>query len=172
MHSFMRHPFIIVLIACLVVCISCNDNKAYDHYEHTPIAGWDKVDELSFNVPALKDSGRYATNIGLRITNAFPYQSLTLIVEQTIVSTQHNASGNHKTSLIHKTYADTLTCTLFDNKGTIKGRGINIYQYLYRVSERNLHEGDSLHITVRHNMRREIMPGIADVGISISRNGK
>lgn len=171
---------------CLALLSSCTGNKVYDHYEHTPIAGWDKVDTLSYDVPALADSGRYATNLGLRINNAFPFQSLTLIVEQTVIPTSiqnqkiHNSPSGRinpfaKQPKVKKitgtphTYIDTLTCTLFDNKGTIKGQGISYYQYHFRVSEMDLHTGDSIHITVRHDMKREIMPGIADVGISIGR---
>lgn len=185
----MRHCFIIILAVVLAVLSSCTGNMVYDHYEHTPIAGWDKVDTLSFDVTALRDSGRYATNLGLRINDAFPFQSLTLIVEQKVIPTSiQNAksaiSGSKsgrinpfaKTSskvkkIIGKPhiYTDTLTCTLFDRKGAVKGQGISYYQYHFRVSELDLHQGDSIHITVRHDMKREIMPGIADVGISVGR---
>lgn len=158
----MRKSLILIFIASLVACASCTGNLAYDHYEHTPIAGWDKVDTLSFAIPAMKEPGRYATTLGLRITNGFPYQRLTLIVEQTVFHKSQTSK------LKAQSFTDTISCTLFDRNGTTRGRGIGYYQYQFRVSERNLNAGDSLHITVRHNMRREIMPGIADVGISIS----
>ena len=51
----------------------------------------------------------------------------------------------------------------------MKGQGVGSYQYHFRVSEMNLKAKDSLHICVRHDMKREIMPGISDVGIEISR---
>lgn len=181
----MRHCFII-LAACLAALSSCTGNKVYDHYEHTPIAGWDKVDELTYNIPALKDSGRYATNLGLRINSTFPFQSLTLIVEQAVYPTsiqnsklkiQDNNGGRinpfakvpKAKRIVGKPqiYVDTLNCLLFDTKGTVKGQGISYYQYHFRVSELDLHEGDSIHVTIRHDMKREIMPGIADVGISL-----
>lgn len=185
----MRHCFVIIVAISLITFASCTGNKVYDHYEHTPIAGWDKVDTLSFNVPALQDSGRYATNLGLRINDAFPFQSFTLIVEQTVIPTSIQsakpksqrlkdgrinpfAKDSHNVKKIigkPHTYIDTLTCTLFDRKGTVKGQGISYYQYHFCISELDFHQGDSIHITVRHDMKREIMPGIADVGISISR---
>lgn len=184
----MRHCLVIVMAACLVAFASCTGNKVYDHYEHTPIAGWDKVDTLTFDVPALQDSWRYATNLGLRINDAFPFQSLTLIVEQSVYPTsfqnsksKSQASPSGRINPFAKTpkkvrkvgaptvYIDTLNCTLFDRKGAVKGQGISYYQYHFRVSELDLHEGDSIHITVRHDMKREIMPGIADVGISIGK---
>lgn len=99
---------------------------------------------------------KYATMLGLRVSEAYPFQSLTLIVEQTVFPEK-------------RTTRDTLNCQIYDPKGTIKGQGINYFQYHYLVSERNLKEGDSLHITVRHDMRREIIPGVADIGIKLSR---
>lgn len=155
----MRRSLIIALITGLAALVSCTGSKAYDHYEHTPIAGWDKVDTLSYCVPALQGSGRYATTLGLRITDTFPFQSLTLIVEQTVFHKPQTSNLKPQSS------TDTLSCTLFDRKGTAKGQGIGFYQYHFHVSEMFLHQGDSLHITVRHNMKREIMPGISDVGI-------
>lgn len=139
----------------LAVCASCTGNVAYDHYEHTPLQGWDKVDTLTFDVAPLKATGVYATTLGLRVNGSFPYQALTLIVEQTVIP-----SG--------KTVCDTVNCSIFDEQGTVKGQGVSYYQYNYRVSQRHLSLGDSLHITVRHDMRREIMPGIADIGIKLS----
>lgn len=160
----MRYLFIIMFSYVLLAFASCTGNKVYDHYEHTSLSGWDKVDALFFYVPALKDSGRYATNLGLRVNDGYPFQSLTLIIEQTVY---HKAlNSNIKTQV----FTDTLNCSLFDRKGTVKGQGITYYQYHFRISEMDLHQGDSLRISVRHNMKREIMPGIADVGINLTYN--
>ena len=65
------------------------------------------------------------------------------------------------------TRCDTVTCELTDDKGKVKGNGISNYQYVFHVSDRHYHKGDSLHISVRHDMKREILPGITDVGISL-----
>lgn len=140
----------------VALCAACTGGKVYDSYNHTPIAGWEKTDTLAFNVSRLAEGGLYATDLGLRINNAFPFLSLTLIVEQTVFpSMQHRA--------------DTLNCRLMDAKGNARGQGVSYYQYHFRVSERALQPGDSLHITVRHDMKREIMPGISDVGIALTR---
>lgn len=147
----------------LVACASCTGNMVYDHYRHTPITGWDKEEELTYDVPPIKTAGRYATNVGLRINGDYPFQSLTLVVEQTVY---HKAKGS---KLAPQHYADTVNCTLFDKTGATRGQGVSYYQYHFRVSEMQLNEQDSLHIVVKHNMKREIMPGIADVGISVSR---
>lgn len=111
---------------------------------------------MSYDVPRVKTASKYSTMLGLRVSDVYPFQSLTLIVEQTVYPKK-------------TTRRDTLNCQIYDSRGTIRGKGISYFQYHYQVSQMNLQEGDSLHVTVRHDMRREIIPGIADVGIEISR---
>ncbi|MBM6991845.1 MAG: gliding motility lipoprotein GldH [Prevotella sp.] len=146
----------LILLTTLSLCVACTEGKVYHHYNHTPVAGWEKVDTLAFDVPPLNDSGLYSTDLGLRITNDFPFMGLTLIVEQTVYP-----------SHVRKT--DTLNCKLIDKDGTVKGQGISYYQYRFQVSQMQLHLHDSLHITVRHNMKREILPGISDIGIAVNK---
>ena len=30
-----------------------------------------------------------------------------------------------------------------------------------------MNQGDSIHITVRHDMKREILPGVSDIGVKV-----
>ncbi len=136
--------------------LSCTGRKVYDTYNHTFVSGWDRGEVLSYGVPKVKASAKYSTMLGLRVTDAYPFQSLTLIVEQTVYPKKI-------------TRRDTVNCQIYDSQGAIKGKGINYFQYHYQISQTDLQEGDSLHVTVRHDMRREIIPGIADVGIEIER---
>lgn len=155
----MRHFLLTALLLTALLITGCTGNVVYDHYDQTPLSGWDKADILSYEVPALADSGWFATNLGLRINNSYPFLSMTLIVSQTVYPSQ-------------KTKTDTVACNLRDTKGNIKGQGIIFYQYHVPVTLMRLQKGDSLHVTVHHDMRREILPGISDVGISIKRMGK
>lgn len=146
----------IILLSTISLCAACTEGKIYHHYDHTPIAGWEKVDTLTYNVPALADSGLYATDLGLRINNSYPFMSLTLIVEQTVYPS-------------HKQRIDTINCRLIGRDGSPKGQGVSYYQYHYHVSQLPLQQHDSLHIAVRHDMKREILPGISDVGIAVNK---
>ena len=47
---------------------------------------------------------------------------------------------------------------------------MSYYQYQVPVNDITLQQGDSLHICVRHDMKREILPGISDVGIKMTRH--
>ena len=135
---------------------SCNTRRVYDRYANTPVAGWEKNDTLSFDIPPVKTAGPYTTRLGLRTSESYPFTSLTLIVEQHIYP-----SGTVK--------ADTVRCQITDRRGNASGHGISFYQYRFDVGETMLQEGDSLHVTIRHDMKREILPGISDVGISLEK---
>lgn len=141
---------------------SCKDSLVYDSYSHTPIAGWEKNDTLSFDIPPLAMAGYYQEQLGLRITGAYPFMGLTLIVEQTIYPNEHD-----KYDKIEK--VDTIQCALIDNNGVTKGQGISSYQYNFPVNVYRMNANDSLHVTIRHDMKREILPGISDIGFKISR---
>ncbi len=161
----MRRPFYtlftigIALVASLLS--SCQDRLVYDRYTHTPIAGWEKNDTLSFEIPPLAASGLYQEHLGLRITGAYPFMGLTLIVEQTIYPDKEKKW--EKTEKV-----DTIQCDLIDKNGITKGQGISYYQYDFPINVYHLSEKDSIHVTVRHDMKREILPGISDIGLKLS----
>lgn len=75
--------FIFLMVAVFVLA-SCFQRTVYDEYAHTPIAGWEKNDTLSFDIPPILTTGYYQESLGLRITGAYPFTGLTLIVDQTI----------------------------------------------------------------------------------------
>ena len=153
--------FVFILMATMVMN-SCYRSTVYDDYAHTPIAGWEKNDTLSFEIPPLVASGYYQESLGLRTTGAFPFTGLTLIVNQTIFPADKNAECIEK--------IDTILCQLINNKGENKGQGISYYQYNFPINVYKMNEGDSIHIAIRHDMKREILPGISDIGVKITQN--
>lgn len=150
---------IIGLCPTVAFLSSCKDNLVYDQYIHTPIAGWEKNDTLSFDIPPLSATGTYQEQLGLRITGAYPFMGLTLIVEQSIYP---NKSKKNKIEKV-----DTIQCDLIDHNGITRGQGISYYQYNFPINIYQFQENDSIHITIRHDMKREILPGISDIGIKV-----
>lgn len=148
--------FMLAALAGMVsVMQACSGDVVYDTYNHTQLAGWDKADTLFFDVPPLRSAGIYRQNVGLRINESFPFTGITLVVDYTVEPE-------------HRVCSDTLRCRLTDDKGNTLGRGVSYYQYDFTVSELRLNEGDSLHVGIRHIMRREMLPGVADVGLRLS----
>ncbi len=162
----MRKPFYTLLILGIALVASllssCKDSLVYDQYTHTPIAGWEKNDTLSFEIPPLATAGYYQEQLGLRINGAYPFMGLTLIVEQTIYPDK-----NKKQEKLEK--ADTIQCDLIDKNGVTKGQGISSYQYNFPINVYRFCENDSIHVTIRHDMKREILPGISDIGLKLTR---
>lgn len=151
--------YIIAAVCTTVSLTACDRRTVYNHYEHTPVAGWERNDTLTFNTEAVKLGGRYMEEIGLRINGNYPFMGLNLIVEQTVLP-----AGDRR--------SDTLNCNLIDEQGTAKGRGVSHYQYMFHLTTLRLNRGDRLHIAIRHDMKREILPGITDIGVRLSRNDR
>ncbi len=153
----MRKTFstLIMGIIAATALQSCNESKVYDKYDHTPLSGWEKNDTLRFDIPRLTADGMYESTLGLRITDNYPFMGLTLIVEQRLMPAD-------------TIFTDTVKCELTDRNGKTRGMGVSYYQFRFPVTKMQLSKGDSLHIRVRHDMKREMLPGISDVGISLS----
>lgn len=138
------------------IVASCTTNTVYDSYSHTPLSGWEKNDTLTFNIRPFAESGNYNETVGIRMTTAFPFTSISLIVEQNIMP-----NG--------KVITDTIKCPITDARGNFLGNGISSYQYEFPLRDINLHKGDSIHVSIRHNMKREILPGVSDIGLKIDK---
>lgn len=142
---------------CLILLLAgCKRQTVYNRYLPTALSGWERNDSLVFNIPPVPASGNYVEKMGLRVSRDYPFLSLSLIVEQT----------NTRTRQLRR---DTVECSLFDKRGYSQGSGISLYQYMFPLAEQSLQQDDSLHIVVRHDMKREMLPGISGVGIQIER---
>ena len=90
----------------------------------------------------------------LRISGEYPFQRLNLVIEQTT----YPAGISRR---------DTLNCDLIDPQGNIQGQGLSLYQYRFHMTDISLNEGDSLCVNIRHNMKRELLSGVTDVGLRL-----
>lgn len=143
------------MLLMLTMLSSCQKNKVFYHFENTEYGAWDKNNKIEFDIPTLERSGNYAMLVGLRITNAYPFQNLHMIV-----NTKHMPSG--------KTTTENIICKVTDRNGKILGKGVSLYQYRIPVRKEFFMDGDSVHVSVTHNMKRETLPGIMDVGLELS----
>lgn len=139
--------------AALLLLVTACGHTTYHTYRHPPLEGWSKNDTLVYDVPRAAGSGPYALQVELRTDRRFPFTSLTLIVERTLVSHSHTA--------LHR---DTLLIPVAEREH----RGVSRLQHGIAAGSLYLRAGDSLHIAVHHDMKRDILPGITDVGIQIS----
>ena len=143
-----------IIVTVALTLVGCNRKTVYCHYQSVGVDGWERSQTFYFCLSPIDQTATYARELGLRTNSAYPFTSLSLIVEQLVLP-----SGSH--------HVDTLQCQLTDDAGTILGKGTYHYQYLFALPSVPLHEGDSLTISVRHNMKREVLPGITDVGLFV-----
>ncbi len=134
---------------------SCNRKNVYVGYQHVSTSGWDKNDTLCYDVAPVK-AGSYREEVGVRIDRSYPFMTLSLVVKQTVLPSGY----------VHH---DTLNCKLVDENGKFLGQGVSYYQQTFHLNTIRLHEGDSLHINIKHNMKREVMQGVTDIGFRIDR---
>ena len=154
----MRKLFIYTLYCVCIVMgfISCDTNIPYYQYAHTPIDGWEKNDTLRYEVQPLKKGGEHQITVALRLNGAYPFRKLYLIMQQDIFP-----------RLQSKT--DTICFDVTSKEGRFTGNGILYYQYTVPVCREHYMDKDSIHITIRHAMKRDILPGISDIGVKLER---
>ena len=143
---------IVSVVMTAAVAVSCATDTVYYSYAHTPVA--EKNDTLTFNIPGMAAPGTYSQQVGLRMTSAFPFTSISLIVEQRIMPRG-------------KVLTDTIKCPITDIRGNFLGDGISSFQYMFPLREVTLNKKDSIHVSIRHNMKREILPGVSDIGLKM-----
>lgn len=151
-----KSALIMIALTVALTMVGCNRKTIYSHYEHTPINGWEKNDTLKFSIFPVRTDGLYREEVGLRINSAYPFMGLTLIVEQ------HTTQKRLMRS-------DTLHTSLIDHDGTIQGEGMSYYQYNFHLANLQLQADDTLLVNIRHNMKREMLPGISDIGVTLKR---
>ena len=152
-----RYTLLFIIATIVLGTTSCDSRKVYDHYEHISVSGWDKNQRLEFDIAPVTSDGTYALDLGLRTNGDYPFMRLTLVVECAAFPAK-------------KTTTQKINCNLIDERGKPKGNGVMLYQYNFHVNDLQLNAGDSLHITVRHDMRREILPGISDIGLTLAKD--
>ena len=149
-------PFVIVGLLALLTLCGCQQQVAYHQFRHIYEPGWDKTDTLHFDIKPLSEDGAYRLDAELRTDKDYPFQQLTIQIEQTVYPSKER-------------HHDVIACNLVSEEGVIGGDGISYFQYQFHVRDFDLHQGDSKHISLTHNMKREIMPGVTDVGVRLSR---
>jgi gliding motility-associated lipoprotein GldH len=135
---------------------ACNRNALYSHYQPIDIDGWQRCDTVCFETAPMAHAGRYIETLGLRINGDFPFTQLTLIVNQ-----QVRPSGLART--------DTVEAIITNKEGIILGEGISLYLYNLSLPAMKLLKDDTLSVYVHHDMLRDPLPGITDIGFTLEK---
>ncbi len=142
-----------VLAAVALALASCNRLPIYNHYQHISLQGWQQDDSLHFVVP-VEQTGTYQVLVNIRATSIYPYTQLTLDVHQ-------NKPKN---------YSERVCIDITDDKGNLKTGSNAFCDYSIPLHDVvTTADADTIDIAIAHNMSRELLPGIADIGIAVER---
>jgi len=147
-----------LFVLLLLIVVGCGQRRVETYcFRATPVDGWETTDSLVFPIDTVQQAGRYRLSIGVRTSaaNPYPFQTLALSITTRLQG--------------RKAQRDTALCSLTDKDGDVNGQGVSLYQYVFPVDELHLEKGQTGTITVQHLMRRNLLPGVANVGIRLDR---
>lgn len=150
--------FILTLTLLIgIVSASCGGRNHVVSYSYIPMkdSEWKVQDDLVFDIDTLQESGNYKFSVGLRANNDVQFQKIYVTIEQDF----NNPAFYRK---------DTIEVTLTDKMGSIKGRGLRLYNFMQSIKERiPLQAGQTGTVRISHVMRRAVLTGITDVGFRL-----
>ena len=146
-----------VLLCCAFTCfVACGERPVAYDFCSTSVEGWEPGDTLKFHVDTLDASGVYNLSIGVRTSSSTPspYQTLWMVVRQ---------QWHHPDQVM----LDTIKMQLTNEFGDPQGHGVTLYQFDLPWRMQHLQAGQWADISIYHIMRREMLPGISNVGIRL-----
>lgn len=150
---------VMAAIMTFLTAACTDDSVAYIQFQTIPSeAGLNERDTLHFTVDSIPTDGAYTTYLCIRTNIEYPYRNVSFLVAQTVID---------KDSKTKRHQRNTISSTVYSESNRHIWPGSAYYNAELPVATANLHHGDSLVIDVKHNMRRETMPGITDLGIKI-----
>ncbi len=141
---------ILILISSLCL-IACHNRTMYNNFQPVPMTGWNEDSILRFDIPVSDTTHTYNVLLHIRHTDAYPYQNMWLFIGENTV------------------HYDTIEFYLANDRGQWLGNGQSVLEMpvLYRE---NLRFTDTLYtLTVQQGMRNELLPGVSDIGVEITR---
>jgi gliding motility-associated lipoprotein GldH len=146
------------ILVCFVF-VSCSNDPAFQASSDAPEEGWPQGWTPSFDFEIDDTLRSYNTFLDLRHTGEYPYSNLYLFVSLT------DPNGN--------VTVDTVECPLAAPDGNWYGKGLGFihedrYQahVLYKY-ENHFPRAGKYQMRIEQAMRREVLEGVLNVGISI-----
>ena len=115
---------------------------------------------FEYNIPPVSKEGYYVEEVGIRADASFPYRSVSLVIDQSVVHTKVQETSIFK--------SDTVSIDIYSQQGQPLGRGVNLRQYTSSFRSIKLQQGDSISLRIRHNMKNKSISGIANVGLRVA----
>lgn len=150
---------ILYAICLLSIVCSCSLDVKFSKYSPISSDGWNIDDTLKFSTDTLREGGRYGFTCGVRTRRAYPYQELVLKVERKV----------YRDSLLVLHKLEKVTCPIVTTEGDFTGDGVATKLHESQLRDFIMQTGDSVEISIYHQMTRETLPGIVDIGVTMEK---
>jgi gliding motility-associated lipoprotein GldH len=148
---------VIILLGALALTFACKKPALYDKNSEISACAWSKDSLIGFDVPIYDTINPANVFINLRHMADYPYSNIYFFVKY------YAPNGIHQT--------DTIEYRLANNKGEWLGDGWgNLYscQLPFKTNIRFPIQG-IYRFEIKHGMRKDILPGVCNVGIRIDK---
>ncbi|MDH6341279.1 gliding motility-associated lipoprotein GldH [Parabacteroides sp. PFB2-12] len=143
---------------CLLLS-SCDNRVIYDKYLTLEERNWDKEKEYFFLFQIDDNTIPYDLTFEVRNNNLYPFQNLWVFIEE------QQPSGEVK--------RDTLECMLADDFGKWLGDGMSVHELSFPLrTHYQFPDTGTYSISFRQGMRKEILPGIQQLGLRIETSNR
>ena len=129
---------------------SCSDDTVYFSYQTVDDEQWEKSDNLYFDIVPKRHSGKCSGFVVLRMNDKYPFRNLSLNVE----TSGRGIPCRHKR---------------VDFDVTRNYRGIRHNDFIMPLDTFSVSEGDTLHIRIAHDMKKQVLRGITNVGVKLEK---
>ncbi|MDH8701205.1 gliding motility-associated lipoprotein GldH [Dysgonomonadaceae bacterium PH5-43] len=143
-----------LLFTLSVSLLSCSNKETFSEFHSFSNSEWDKSDTAKFEV-VISNNVDYEVSLQIRNNNDYSFRNLWLFVDCT------NPTG--------QTRHDSINVELADVYGNWYGKGISLYSLT--IPYENIQQQDSglYRYSIRHGMREDVLKGISDIGLTVSK---
>ncbi len=155
-----------VTIFMLALLVSCNNETVYHKFVNIEEGEWTKQNKFTFEAGSFDSDMTVEESVELRLwARDYPYGNISILVEQTLFPAK-TKTVDTLTYVFSRRQGDKETRRQGD-KETRSPDGPAFFQVSMPLKTLSLHKGDSLSVTLRHNMKCMALPGVVDVGVKL-----
>ena len=163
-----------VTIFMLALLVSCNNETVYHKFVNIEEGEWTKQNKFTFEAGSFDSDMTVEESVELRLwARDYPYGNISILVEQTLFPAK-TKTVDTLTYVFSRRQGDKETGRQGDRETRRQGDretrspdGPAFFQVSMPLKTLSLHKGDSLSVTLRHNMKCMALPGVVDVGVKL-----
>jgi gliding motility-associated lipoprotein GldH len=150
-----RIPIRVTFLSIILIVVSCDKNRVYDHVVALSSDGWNSENAIEFDMPVNDARKAYDILIHLRNSGDYQYSNIWLFIET------KSPGGN--------SLRDTFEIKLADDAGRWLGKGIgNVHELLIPYKQNIVFPDRGVYkVAIWQAMRDQTINQILDIGLRL-----